>query len=125
MLVTRKYTEERVIESYTIAGVTRADMHKMTQMYDRVMNIIGNHLDKSAEKKEYLSDDDLYDIVAILDVLTEGNKTNLKESAFDKRKKELLKMHKELINAPVGEPVDEETAFIEYLGKKRKAEEDD
>ena len=108
MLVTRNYAEERVIESYTIEGVTRADMYKMTQVHNKVMNIIGNHLNKSAEKKEYLSDDDLYDIVAILDVLTEDNKVKIKENAFDKRKEELLKMHKELINAPVDKPVDDE-----------------
>ena len=70
MLVQRNYAEEKVIESYTITGVTRADMYKMTQVYDRVMGIIGNHLDKKAEKKEYLSDDDLYDIVSILDIIT-------------------------------------------------------
>lgn len=108
MLVTRNYAEERVIESYTIEGVTRADMYKMTQVYDRVMNIIGNHLNKSAEKKEYLSDDDLYDIVAILGVLTEDNRTKLEESEFDKCKKELLKMHKKLVNAPVDKPADDE-----------------
>lgn len=57
MLVQRNYTEEKVIESYTITGVTRADMYKMTQVCDKVMGIIGNHLDKKAEKKEYLNID--------------------------------------------------------------------
>lgn len=104
MLVTRNYMEERVIESYTISGVTRADMYKMTQVYDKVMSIIGNHLDKSAEKKEYLSDDDLYDIVSILDVLTENNRTCIKKSTFEKRKEELLKMHKEIVDASVERP---------------------
>lgn len=104
MLVTRNYTQERVIESYTIDGVTRADMYKMTQVHDKVVNIIGNHLNKSAEKKEYLSDDDLYDIAAILDVLTEGNRTCIKESIFEKRKEELLKMHKEIVDASVERP---------------------
>jgi hypothetical protein len=104
MLVTRNYTQERVIESYTISGVTRADMYKMTQVYDKVMNIIGNHLNKSAEKKEYLSDDDLYDIVSILDVLTENNRIGIKESIFEKRKEELLKMHKEIVDASVERP---------------------
>ena len=104
MLVTRNYAEERVIESYTISGVTRADMYKMTEVHDKVMDIIGNHLNKSAEKKEYLSDDDLYDIVAILDVLTENNRTCIKESIFEKRKEELLKRHKEIIDASVERP---------------------
>ena len=104
MLVQRNYTQERVIESYTIGGITRAEMYKMTQVYDRVMGVIGNHLNKSAKKKEYLSDDDLYDIVSILDVLTEGNRVCIKKSAFEDRKEELIKMHKELVNAPVDEP---------------------
>jgi len=108
MLVTRNYTEERVIESYTISGVTRADMYKMTQVYDKVMSIIGNHLGKSAEKKEYLSDDDLYDIVAILDVLTENNRTCIKKSVFEKRKEELLKMHKEIVDASIEHPASPE-----------------
>ena len=104
MLVQRNYAQERVIESYTICGITRADMHKMTQVYDRVMNIIVNHLDKKAEKKEYLSDDDLYDIVSILDILTENNRTCIKKSVFEMRKEQLLKMHKELVDAPVDKP---------------------
>ena len=49
MLIQRNYAQERVIESYTITGVTRADMYKMTQVHDRVMSIIGNHLDKKVE----------------------------------------------------------------------------
>ena len=101
MLVQRHYKEEKVVESYTIDGVTSADMHKMTQVYDKVMGIIANHLNKKAEKKEYLSDDDLYDIVAILDVLTDGNRVCIRKSAFEERKEELLKMHKELVDAPV------------------------
>lgn len=101
MLVQRNYADERVIESYTISGVTRADMYKMTQVYDRVMSIIGNHLDKKAEKKEYLSDDDLYDIVSILDIITENNRTSIKKSCFEERKEELIKMHKTIIEAPV------------------------
>lgn len=108
MLVTRNYAQERVIESYTISGVTRADMYKMTQVYDKVMSIIGNHLDKSAEKKEYLSDDDLYDIVSILDVLTENNRTCIKKSVFEDRKEKLLKMHKEIVDAPVEHPASPE-----------------
>lgn len=97
MLVQRNYAEERVIESYTITGVTRADMYKMTQVYKRVMDIIGNHINKKAEKKEYLSDDDLYDVVAILDVLTRDNRVNLMKSCFEERKEELLKMHEEML----------------------------
>ena len=97
MLVQRNYAEERVIESYTITGVTRADMYKMTQVYDRVMGIIGNHINKKAEKKEYLSDDDLYDVAAILDVFTENNRTSIKKSCFEKKKEEILKMHEELL----------------------------
>lgn len=104
MVVQRNYTQERVIESYTICNVTKTDMYKMTQVCDKVMSIIGNHLDKKAEKKEYLSDDDLYDIVSILDVLTEGNRTCIKKSVFEERKEQLQKMHKELVNAPIDKP---------------------
>ena len=63
---------------------------------------------KKAEKKEYLSDDDLYDIVSILDVLTECNRTTIKKSCFEERKEELLKLHKELIEAPVEQPEPEQ-----------------
>lgn len=104
MSVNREYAETKVIESYTISGVTSADMCKMTQVHDRVMCVIGNHLNKSAEKKEYLSDDDLYDIVSILDVLTEGNREIVKKSVFDERKELIVKSHKELFNTPT--PVD-------------------
>lgn len=111
MLVQRNYAEEKVIESYTITGVTRADMYKMTQVYDRVMNVIVNHLNKSAEKKKYLDDNDLYDIASILDVLTENNRTKLKESEFDKRKSKIIEGFKKLVDEdalPIDKPVAEE-----------------
>lgn len=113
MRVNREYADARVIESYTISGITRADMRKMTQVYDRVMGVIENHLDKSAEKKEYLSDDDLYDIVAILDILTENNKTCIETSVFDRCKEKLLKMHKEIVEASVDQP-QEQPVIEEY-----------
>ena len=113
MFVTRNYKEEKVVESYTISGVTNADMHKMTQMHKQVTSIIANHLDKKAEKKEYLSDDDLYDIAAVLDVLTENNRVCTIKSVFEERKEELLKMHKELVEAPVGEQNIEDAPFDE------------
>ena len=93
MLTQRNYSEEKVIKSYTISGITRGDMYKMTKVYDRVMAIIGNHVDKDAEKKEYLNDDDLYDIAAILSVLTENNRINLLRSVFDECKENLIKIH--------------------------------
>ena len=104
MLIQRNLSYKEMIKSYTIEGVSKADMYKMTKVYDKVMKVIGNHLDKEAKKKEYLSDDDLYDIVAILDVLTEGNKTCIEMSCFDGRKEKLIKMHEELVNAPVETP---------------------
>lgn len=96
MRIIRNYSKEELVESYEIKGILRVDMYKMTKVYNRVMHIIGNHLDESA-KKEYLNDDDLYDIAAILDVLTEGNKITLTTSVFDERKN-LMKMHKQLVD---------------------------
>ena len=96
MDVIRNYKDERVIESYTITGITRADMFFMTRLHDRIMDVIGNHLNKKAEKRVYLNDDDLYEVVSVLDILTMGNRTKLLESEFSLRKEELIQMHKEL-----------------------------
>lgn len=98
MTTIRNYSKEELVESYDIKGVSRADMYKMTETYNRVIHIIENHLDKNA-KKEYISDDDLYDIAAILDVLTENNKITLTTSVFDKRKENIMKMHEQCIDA--------------------------
>ena len=103
MVIKRNYEQERVIESYTITGVTRADMYKMTQVYERVISIIDNHLDKKAEKKEYLSDDDLYDIASILDIITENNRTIIEKSVFEERKEKLIPLLEAIANAPVEE----------------------
>lgn len=100
MNVTRNYADEQVIKSYTIEGISRGDMYKMTQVCKKVTKVIGNHLNKKAKKKEYLSDDDLYDIVAILEVLTEENKVNLVGSVFDEKKEALIKMHKQIMDDP-------------------------
>ena len=91
MLIKRNYEEERRIASYDIIGLTRADMYELTQVYDEVNKVIINHL--TEDKKLYISDETLIRVLAILDVLTENNRTTLMKSEFEKRRETLLKSH--------------------------------
>lgn len=107
MEIKRNYGTQLVTESYDIIGVTRADMHQMTEVHDRVMDILQNHADKNVEKKEYLSDEDLFNIVGILDVLIEGNRLVNPKSVFEERSTQIKKLHNSIAEAakPAVDPV--------------------
>lgn len=83
MEIITNYKDERVVKSYDIIGLSSADMYEMSKLFDIVMNIRINHL--TSDKKEYLSDEDLMRIEAVLDTLTEGHRVELKESVFKKK----------------------------------------
>lgn len=95
MELIKNYADERVVKDFTLAGVTLADMYFMSKLYKRVSDILVNHL-MPEEKKIYLTDDELYDILSVLDTLTQGHRTTLKKSAFEETKEIILKSHEEL-----------------------------
>lgn len=76
----RSETAEAVT-SYDICNVTTTEIRQMATMRDRVENILNSHRDKDA-KKQYLSDDELERIWAILSVLTDNYSGNT-DTAFD------------------------------------------
>lgn len=82
----RSEKAEAVI-SYDICNVTTTEMRQMATMRDRVETILNSHRDKDT-KKQYLSDDELEKIWAILSVLTDNCSGNT-NTAFD----EFLKEH--------------------------------
>lgn len=92
MLIKRNYIDERVIESYDVMGLSNADMRELTRLYDRVNEVLVNHV-QGAEKKIYLNDEDLYSLVSVLDVLTENNRRSLQESVFERRMKQIKEFH--------------------------------
>lgn len=83
MKIVVNYEETKMVLSYDIIGLSSADMHEMSQLFKRVMQIRVNHI--TSDKKEYISDDDLMRIEAVLDVLTEGHRVELKKSSFEER----------------------------------------
>jgi hypothetical protein len=81
-------------KSYAIVGTTICDIHnrEMRQMHElnnRIKNVLNSHKGGS-EKKEYISDDDLTLMHAILSVFTK-EWSSLETSAFDDYLKELNK----------------------------------
>lgn len=69
--------------STDITGINSTEMYQMHQMKERVAQVLKSHSQKDNSKKEYLSDEELTQIWAILSVFTEDySKGN--RSEFDK-----------------------------------------
>lgn len=70
------------IVGYDIEGVNLCEMRQMSELKDRIYNVVASHVDDS-KKNEYISDDDLRLMHAILCVFTKDYSNNT-ESEFDK-----------------------------------------
>lgn len=93
-------------KSYAIVGTTICDINnrEMRQMHElnlRIKNVLDSHK-KDSEKKEYISDDDLKLMHAILSVFTKEY-SSMQESAFDDYLKELSKQEKPQPKIPIGD----------------------
>ena len=103
MELIKNFEEERVIKDFSFIGVTVADMYFMSSLYKRVSDILISHIDPN-KKKEYISDDELYDVLSVLDTLTQGHRTVLKKSAFEETREIIVKSHEELKKMCVERP---------------------
>lgn len=79
------------ITSYCIENLTPHEFEQMCEMRTRVHEVLESHKHKS-EKKVYLTDDELFTIEAMLNVLT-GPYTVVGTSEFDKMKKSLMSIY--------------------------------
>lgn len=109
MEIKRNCSNQLVTESYDIIGLTSADMHEMSLLFKRCMEIRVNHI--TSDKKEYITDDELLRIEAVLDCLTEGHRVELKKSVFEGKKEsieksnEILRRMKQSPEKPTVDPV--------------------
>ena len=94
------------ITSIDILGVNMLEMRQMSELNNRIKNVLDSHKENN-EKKEYVSDDDLKQMRAILSVLTKDYSNTL-SSAFDD---ELKAMQQE---KPQEKPVEkpEEKSYV-------------
>lgn len=67
--------------STSIEEINNVEMRQMVEMKQKVKRILDSHKDN--EKKEYISDDDLTIIFAMLSVFTEGQEDEWFTSSFD------------------------------------------
>lgn len=79
------------IKSYCIENLTPHEFEQMCEMRTRVHKVLESHKHKS-EKKVYLTDDELFIIEAMLQVLT-GPYTVAETSDFDRMKKSLMSVY--------------------------------
>jgi len=84
------------IVGYNICDIRPVEMKYMCVVCDKVKSILDNHKDPKA-KKEYLGDDDLEKIWAILSVLTRDSELSSRPTEFEL----FLKVQ----NAPATQPV--------------------
>lgn len=94
MKIIVNYEEKQMVSSYDIVGLSSADMHEMSELFNIVMNIRINHL--TSDKKVYLSDEDLLRIEAVLDTLTEGHRIELKKSVFEEKRESIERSNEQL-----------------------------
>ena len=81
------------IGSYDILDVSPSEMDKIIEVRNNVFEILKSH-DENSKKKQYISDEQLEYIWAMLCVLTEGVQ-HRGENSFDKKLKEIKKvLHK-------------------------------
>jgi len=76
-----KSNKEYAIASMDILGVNEREMRQMHELKTRVKNVLDSHKDEN-KKNEYLSDEDLKLVHAILSVFTKEY-ANTQSSAFD------------------------------------------
>lgn len=79
------------VKSYCIEDLTPREMEQMCEMRFRIHEILESHKSAS-EKRMYLSDDELFVIEAMLQVLT-GPYTVRTTSDFDNMKKQLIAVY--------------------------------
>ena len=89
------------VESYNIESVNLNEMRQMAELKSHIKNILDSHK-KDSEKKEYISDDNLKLMYAILSVFTQDYSNDAK-SAFD----EFLKKQEEKKEKPTEQPKQE------------------
>lgn len=70
------------VVGYDICDIRPVEMQYMVDMCNRVKSILDNHQNKDAQK-EYLSDDDLKKIWAILSVFTRESDLSTRPSEFE------------------------------------------
>ena len=70
------------VVGYDICDIRPVEMKYMVDMCNRVKAILDNHQNKDAQK-EYLSDDDLKKIWAILSVFTRESELSTRPSEFE------------------------------------------
>ena len=90
------------VVGYNIEDVNLNEMRQLTELKNRISNVLDSHA-KDSEKKEYVSDDDLKLMFAILSVFTKDYTLD-NSSAFDT----FLKEEEEAKNKPQSPaPVDD------------------
>lgn len=73
---------EYALVSADVRGINNREMRQMFELNDRIKAVLDSHKENS-EKREYISDDDLKLMHAILSVFTRDY-ANTQESEFDK-----------------------------------------
>lgn len=92
-----KSNKTYAIASTDIRDINNKEMRQMHELKERIQNVLNSHKDNS-EKKEYISDDDLKLMHAILSVFTKEY-SSTQTSAFDKFLEEQNKPEKPLVEA--------------------------
>lgn len=89
-MATKAIRGEGII-SYSIEGLTPREFEQLCEMRTRVHEVLESHKHRS-EKKVYLTDDELFLIEAMLEVLT-GALAVIETSNFDRLKKNLMSVY--------------------------------
>ncbi len=76
-----KCIKEFAIASVDIRGINCKEMRQMVELNERIVDVLSSHKEE-ATKRQYVSDDDLKLMNAILSVFTEGF-AETQTSAFD------------------------------------------
>lgn len=95
----RKRTSVGVV-GYDIDGVNLNEMRQLTELRNRINNVLISHA-KDSEKKEYVSDDDLKLMFAVLSVFTKDYTLDNSSAFDDFLKEEAEKENKSESSAPV------------------------
>ena len=82
---------EYAIASTDVHGINNKEMRQMHELNKRIVDVLVSH-NENSEKKEYITDDDLILMHAILSVFTKEY-SNTQESAFDTFLKEEEEAH--------------------------------
>ena len=96
-----KTVDRYAVVATDIKGINNKEMRQMHEMKERIAQVINSHKDEKV-KNEYLTDDELMMIHAILHVFTKDFSSS-QTSAFDDALKELNKPVEEKPTIPVGE----------------------